>query len=166
MSVGRWMRTRIESPALRINLTRERRADERVAIRGTVDVRNPMESPEPVVDSVNAGLRHPAPFVLRRHCSLHDDERCHPRERGLEFRLRGEILRQLFAKQARRRDHVVRSPEATEQQVAKAAANGVADEQRSRQHRHSRGNTEHHGHIRAPVVGQAADGDLFARAYE
>jgi len=66
----------------------------------------------------------------------------------------------LLAEQIRRRDDVVGLTQAAEQQVAKTAADRVAHEQCSRQHRHSRGHAEHDGDVRAPVIGQAADGDL------
>ena len=58
------------------------------------------------------------------------------------------------------RDDLIGAAKAPEQQIAQAAANGVAHEQRSGQHRHGRGDAEHHGHVRAPVVRQASKDDL------
>jgi hypothetical protein len=121
-------------PNPRIDLSCKRGADERVAIRRPTDIANAMEAPEPIVDPVNARLCHTAPFVLGGHRSLHDDQRRYSREGSLELGSNSEVLCQLLAEQVRRCDDVVGAAEAIQHQIAQAAANGIADEQRARQH--------------------------------
>ena len=57
-------------------------------------------------------------------------------------------------------DHEVRASEPLEHEVAQAATHGIAHEQRSREHRHSRGDAQHHRQVRSPVEGEPTKDEL------
>jgi hypothetical protein len=119
-----------------------------------------METPEPIVHTVDTRLRYATALVLCGNSSLDDEQRCDTGKACAELWLRREILGQLFAEKTRRHNDLIGSTKAAKEEVAKTAADRIAHEQRPGEHGDGRRHTEHDGYIRAPVVGEAAKDDL------
>ena len=109
---------------------------------------NAMKPPEPIVDAVDTDCPDATAALLRGDEPLEDDER---RRRMLERR-----LRELRAEESGRDDRRVGAPKTLQHEIAQAAADGVADEQRAGEHRHRGRHAHDHGEVRPPVVAQAA----------
>ena len=111
-----------------------------------------MELPEPFVDTVDEDAGRSVPRSFVRHEPAGDDER-----RGCgSGAFRAEIVRQRLAKESARRHERVGASQASDRDVAQAAAHRVADEQRAGEHRDRRRHAERDGEVRAPVIPGAA----------
>ena len=134
-------------PRGRAELRRERGRDDDAFGR-----RLAMELPEPFVDAVDEDAGRSSPRCFVGHEPARDDER-----RGCgSGAFRAEIVRQRLANKTARRDDRLGASQASDRDVAQAAAHGVADEQRAGEHRDSRRHAERHGEVRPPVIPGAA----------
>ena len=115
-----------------------------------------MEAPEPFVNAVD---RHPRRAVAARLLgdqSLDNDQRADRVKRWPKFIVFLKVFGEDLAEKSGRDDPSVRAAELHQQQIAQAAAHRVADEERPGEHRHGRGNAQHHRRVRAPVERKAS----------
>ena len=138
----------------------EGRADERLAPVGgafPVGRRDAVKTPEALVHAVDGDTRHtPAARLIADH-AVDDDHRGNRRERSRERVVAAQIVRERVAEEPGREDDLVGPPEPMEDEIAKAAAHRIADEQRAAEHGHRRRDAEHHRRIGATVVGEARE---------
>src|SRR5690348_16987548 len=67
-----------------------------------------------------------------------------------------KIFRELLAKEAGRRNEVIRAAEPLRNEITQTAAYRLANQQRARQHRDRNRDAEHYHDVRLPVVSEAA----------
>ena len=134
-----------------IQLPGKRRADQQLAFGRTGHVWNAMEPPEPIVDTVDTDVPGATAGLLCGDDPWKDGER-----RGWM----PEVLRELGAEESSRDDRHIGGAKTLQYQIAEAAADGVADEQRAGEHRHRGRHTGDHGEVRPPVIAQSAGDEL------
>ena len=74
----------------------------------------------------------------------------------IERGMRSDRVGKLPAEERRGSDDQIGSAEPLQHEIAQAAADGVADEQRAGQHGHRRGDAQDDRHVGTPVIRQAA----------
>ena len=122
---------------------------------GPSPARDVMKLPEPIVDAVDLDARRPSAARLIRDEARHDRDRSNAGERRRERRILMDLVRQRLAEEPGRHDDPVHATEPQQHQVAKAAADGIAHEQRAGQHRHRGRDPDDNREVRTPVVAQA-----------
>ena len=116
----------------------------------------PVERPESMIDAVHDDIGRPP-----AGCVVSHEPGCHNQRRGRHVLRRiVNVASERVAKKSGRGDDLLRAAEPADRQIAQASTNGISNEQRSREHRHRRRDTEHDREVRAPVVRRAAQNQL------
>src|SRR5689334_15954769 len=116
-----------------------------------------MELPESIVDAVHLHVRRAAAARLIGYKPLHHDQRTDAGVERLELDVVAQLIRERGAEQPGGDDDPIGAAEPLHDEIPQAAADGIADEERAREHRAGRRDTGHHGEIGAPVVAEAVD---------
>ena len=85
------------------------------------------------------------------------DERCDGGEGRRKRGIRLEIRRKLLPEESGRDDHLIGAAETMEDEVAEAAADRIANQERAGEHGDRRGNAGDHGKVGTPVIGAPND---------
>ncbi len=148
---------------LATDFARKGGADERVAVERARDLSDAVESPEPIVDTVDADLTGAASALLTGDQALSDDDRSHVAECGLERRVCSNRVGKLRAEERRGNDDQIGSADPLQNEITQAAAHRIAHEQRTGEHGDGRGDTKHDRHVGTPVIRQAAKDEPVRR---
>ncbi len=143
MSDGFCRRVSSTSPFCRPISCGQRRRDEHAVDRG-----ESVEIPEALVDAVDQHAAGAPAGRLQRHEAIDRDHRRGGRRAQLFAGKRGGAL----VEEGHRGDDLIGAAQASEREIAQAAPHRVADDQRTRQHRHRGRDAEHDGQVGAPMV--------------
>ena len=144
----------------RAKLLRQRGAEERLAVVRSCDRADAVELPEPVVDAVDTHLPRAAPTFLSGGKPGDDDKRGGTAESRREDFRGPQLASKRLAEEPCGDDGLVRAPEALHDEVPKAPADRVADQERPGQHGDRRGHAGDDRQVRPPVVEQAANDQI------
>ena len=136
------------------------RADQRLAaLCGGLPVGHgdAVKTPEALVHAVHRDARHAPPARLIADHAFDDDHRGNRGERSGERAVGAKLVRQRVAEEPRGDDDLVGPAEPMEDEIAKAAAHGLADQERAGEHRHRRRDAQRHRRVGAAVVGERAN---------
>ncbi len=140
----------------------QRGAQECVPVGRTAHRLHLVEAPEAIVHAVDRHAADTLAAVLRGHETLRHHQRHERRESRRGGAVGGDILAQGLAEERGRHHGVVGPAQPIGDERPEAGPHGLADDERAGQHRHGGGHAQHHGQIGAPVVNQAAEGQVVA----
>ena len=113
-----------------------------------------MKPPEPLVDAVDLNARRAPAILLVRHEPLEDDQGTDVPERCGEIGGRPKVVGQGLSEKPTRGHDLVDAAQAQQGQLVQAPSNRGPHQQRAGEHGDRHTDPGHHGHVRAPEVGQ------------